>query len=338
MRQAQPYFKKSHRAWYVNLGGKTHRLGEDKEKAWKEYHRLMAADEAQAPLTSNATVAALLEQFLTWTQANREPRTYEWYQKHLASFAKEIGVKLKVRDLKPNHVDRWLLKRYKKAGDAHKRGACVAVSRALNWAKKQGIITANPISGMERPAPVARDDYLTPENWEKLAERLEGDPLGDFFQFMRETGCRPYEARHVEARHWDRAGELLQLELKLTKGKKGKKLPRIIRLNEVATAIVTRLALKYPEGPLLRNSQGRPWVGDTLDRRCNRLRAELGFRVFPYIFRHTFCTDALLRGVDPITVAHLMGHRDGTMVMKVYQHLHHQSAHLKEKLRQATGA
>jgi integrase len=334
MRRAQPYFKKSHDAWYVNFHGKPHRLAADEEAAWTEYHRLMAGDE---PVTPNTTVAAVLEQFLAWTKSNRAPRTLEWYTDHLASFAKHLGARLKLRDLKPYHATRWIEKRYATSGAAHRRGAAVAVSRAFNWAKKQGMIAANPVSGMERPPPVAREAYLPPENWARLAAHLEGDPLGDLFQFMRETGCRPWEVRHAEARHWDRKGEKLVLELALTKGKEGKKLPRIIRLNERATAIVQRLALKNPDGRLFRNARGKPWSDDLLEKRCHRLRKKLGFAFFPYILRHTFCTDALLRGVDPITVAHLMGHKDASMVMKVYSHLIHQSDHLKEKLRQATG-
>jgi len=334
MRCAQPYYKKSHKAWYVNLHGRPQRLAEDEEAAWTEYHRLMAGE---APVTPKTTVAALLERYLLWTQENREPGTFNFYARHLRSFAKHIGARLRVADLKPHHVERWLAVSYKKAGNTYKHGGCRSLTRAFNWARKQGLITVNPLAAMEKPTPETREAYLTAEQWEAVAARLDGDPLLDLFQFMRETGCRPHEARHVEARHWDRAGKRVVLNLALTKGKKGKKLPRIIRLNERATEIVQRLTLKHPEGPLFRNSRGNPWGAVRLSNRCVELRKQLGFEFFAYIFRHTFCTDALLRGVDPVTVALLMGHKDGTMVLKVYNHLIRHNDFLQEKLRQATG-
>src|SRR5262249_10090619 len=42
-----------------------------------------------------------------------------------------------------------------------------------------------------------------------------------------------------------------------------------------------------------------------------------------YLFRHSWGTRALQRGVDPLTVAILMGHADPSMLAKVYQHLAH---------------
>jgi integrase len=40
-----------------------------------------------------------------------------------------------------------------------------------------------------------------------------------------------------------------------------------------------------------------------------------------YAIRHAYATNALQRGVDPITLAVLMGHADATMIARVYQHL-----------------
>jgi hypothetical protein len=41
----KPYYKKSHKAWYMEIGRKQVRLGADEEEAFKEYHRLMAQHE-----------------------------------------------------------------------------------------------------------------------------------------------------------------------------------------------------------------------------------------------------------------------------------------------------
>ncbi len=38
----KPFFKKSHRCWYVELDGKQVRLGPDEAAAHKRYHELMA--------------------------------------------------------------------------------------------------------------------------------------------------------------------------------------------------------------------------------------------------------------------------------------------------------
>ena len=45
MRRPEPYYKKSHKAWHVNLNGRPKRLAaeaEGEEAAWTEYDKLMA--------------------------------------------------------------------------------------------------------------------------------------------------------------------------------------------------------------------------------------------------------------------------------------------------------
>jgi integrase len=345
----KPFYKASHGAWYVTVNGKQVRLGTDQAEAEKEYHRLLAAD---APVTTRTTVAQLIDKFLGWAEANKAPRTFEWYCGHCRSFVKSIGYKMLIDKVTPNDVDRWLTRSYKNSGDSHKAGACRAVSRAFNWAKKQRLITASPIAGMERPTATSRECYLTPDQWQELVDHLDADDsFTDIVWFLHETGARPQEARIVAAKMFDRDKRRFELKLKDSKGKKYK---RVIRLNDKAFAICQRLAVKYPDGPLFRNKAGTPWKADILNKRFARLRGKLkkekvkagtwerdkewvGY-LFPYALRHTFVTDALKRGVDPLTVSHLAGHRDATMVMRVYSHLSQDDEFLADKLKQATTA
>jgi integrase len=70
--------------------------------------------------------------------------------------------------------------------------------------------------------------------------------------------------------------------------------------------------------------------------------AQLAKRLAPryslYTLRHSWCTHALERGVDAVTVAVLMGHRDTTMISRVYSHLMQRRDHLREAVRKAAGA
>ncbi|QDV43957.1 site-specific tyrosine recombinase XerC [Stieleria neptunia] len=55
-----------------------------------------------------------------------------------------------------------------------------------------------------------------------------------------------------------------------------------------------------------------------------------------YCLRHTFAT-AALKKIDSMTVSILLGHKDPSMLGRVYQHLGQNPAHLAEQLRRAVG-
>ncbi|MCY2962669.1 MAG: tyrosine-type recombinase/integrase [Planctomycetota bacterium] len=40
-----------------------------------------------------------------------------------------------------------------------------------------------------------------------------------------------------------------------------------------------------------------------------------------YAFRHSYCTNGLKNGTDPVTMGKLMGHTDLTMIYKIYNHI-----------------
>lgn len=340
MRRSKPFYKKSHKAWYVQLNGRQVRLGTDKEEAFIEYHRLMAGE---LPVTSKTTVVEIITQFLDWVKSNRAAATHEFYKKYLAKSPKTatkrrslldyLPASTRVSDLKPIMVNRWIDDRYKGMSDNYKHCACRAIATCFNWATDLQILTANPVKGFKRPAATPRDCCLTPDQWQQLIGAVAvDDPFADLLWFMHDSGARPQEARKVTAAHFN--GTRLIFGRAESKGGKDR---RVIRLNERALAIVQRLAIKNPEGPIFRNVRGVPWTVYAMGCRFAKLRKQLGFYCCPYAMRHTWVTNALLRGVDPLVVAELAGHRDAAMIMKVYSHLTGNDAHLDAKLRQATG-
>ena len=80
--------------------------------------------------------------------------------------------------------------------------------------------------------------------------------------------------------------------------------------------------------------------GQVLERRkvMHRLAWEQGTKYSLYAFRHAFCTEALENGLDAVTVSVLMGHRDTTMISRVYSHLTQRQEHLRDAANRARGA
>lgn len=60
-------------------------------------------------------------------------------------------------------------------------------------------------------------------------------------------------------------------------------------------------------------------------------------RLCLYNFRHTFATRTLKSGVDALTTAILLGHRDPSTLAKVYSHLTQSPEYLKAALKKSTG-
>lgn len=50
-------------------------------------------------------------------------------------------------------------------------------------------------------------------------------------------------------------------------------------------------------------------------------RAGITRRVNPHLFRHSFATEALRRGMNPVQLAKLLGHSGLRMIEQVYAHL-----------------
>lgn len=315
-RPSKIWYWKARSAWFVKIDGKRHNLGPDKAAAEKQFHKLKAQD-ALAP--ADISVAAMLDAFLVWTQANRAEETFKWYHKHIQAFIDSLSNQsLPASAIKPHHVTEWVKPSW---SASYQRGAMVAVSRAFNWAVGQGYLESSPLKRLEKPAAERREEWPTvPEYQAMLAAATE--PFKSFMEFIYETGCRPQEARAIEPRHCVNG----RVEFPV-KESKGKKYARTIYLNDRAKKI-----LEANKGQFT-NRSGKPWTAYSINCRMRRIAKKTGKHYPMYSIRHLTATRWLEAGMDHLTVAKLLGHQDAAMVSRVYGRVGEKSNFLEEQLR-----
>lgn len=246
----KPFFKKRRGLWYVEINRKQINLGPNREAAFAQYHQLMA--QPRATPVSSESVILIIDSFLDWVKRNRAPDTYEWYRHRLQRFASKYP-DLTVSELRPFHVERWV-DQYDVAVTT-RHNYFRSVKTCLKWAVKQGYISASPIAGMEVPSPERREVYIPPDEFNAILEHVPDQCLRDLMVTTYQTGCRPQESLRVRARH---------VELKASRWvfphneSKGKKIPRVVYLDDTALEITDRLLAASDGDHLFRNSKGDP--------------------------------------------------------------------------------
>jgi integrase len=331
----KPFFRSARKCWYVQLGKQQVKLHADEREALKLYHELMAQRAlpvAERPISiDRLTAAELFDKYLDWCAQHRKPRTYDWYKDHLQDFLAALpDPRMTAAALRPFHVVEWADK-HTAWGDCQRCGAIIAVQRPYNWAVKLGYIESNPIAYIEKPRARRREAFVTPAEWATIRDSFPvGDPFRDLLEFCWETGCRPQEAKAIEARHVTADRAMILFPPAEAKG--GRRWRRIL-LEGRARDIIDRLLATRREGRLFLNKRGNPWTVYCMSNRFQRLKKKLGVKYFAYALRHGFATRMLTSGVDHLTVSELLGHSNGTMLATVYQHLDKQSSHLREALK-----
>jgi integrase len=328
-RKPSPWFWSQIQEWCVTLGKQRRRLGKNPPGAptprksrgkWvvpaeidQAFHDLMA-NQVQAPPSS---IESIVERFLDWTHKNRSPATYEWYRIRLQSFMDSLQPRLlAVSGLKPHHVEDWV-GAHSDWSPNYVRGCLTAVSRSLNWAAKKGHIPANPIhKRLEKPSSTSKKTIVTDETYAKMLE-VAPPHFRILLEIAWETGARPQELIRVEARHV----ELENTRWVFSKDEsKGKKKERVVYLPPRALEITQAAVEKNPTGCLFRRKDGHPWRRNDVKDHFSRLTKKVGVHHRLYDFRHTYITRGMKNGVDPVTMANLVGHKDLKMIHEIYNH------------------
>lgn len=103
----------------------------------------------------------------------------------------------------------------------------------------------------------------------------------------------------------------------------------------IAKFIDTLAPTKREKG-VVRDKRPAELRQEAKEKLFKRMASKVAPRYSLYALRHSWATNALKRGVDPLTVALLMGHKDPSMLARVYQHLSHSPEHMRDQARRAT--
>jgi integrase len=269
-----------------------------------------------------ARISAAMQSYLDTLARQLEPETLKKYLLDAQSVAQGLGdpplVKLTraaVRDwvarlqLSKKRIDNLL---------TPLRGAC---SQALD----DGTLTENPLAGFRVKRIRKVGESIDPFTKQEIAA-LGKTEFGALWVFWAWSGLRSGE---VIGLRWsdvepDASAISVRRSVRVGREKRPKTGAgvRLVRLLPAARAALASLA-RPNEGSLAlftSPATGRRWHEDRALARAFRKAckaANVRYR-YPYQLRHTFASWALSAGENPLWVAKQMGHRDVSMIFRVY--------------------
>jgi integrase len=372
-RRASVRYWKSRKAYCCWLNGTQHVLAEGPDDfpsgptyqaALKKFGQITVLGNADHAKDQN-TCRVVCEMYLRWISTRRKPHTVKIRKKTYEPFCDALG-EVVVADLTHHLVYEWLdkMREWRKHPgtglptrwtNGSVRNACTGLQAAFNWAARSGLVTKNPLVGLEQPAPRSRGREAltgrTPEerrtNHAKILAACT-PALRQFVICLEATGCRPGELANATADDFDPdLGAIVyhaddnRLEKEFQHKTAGKGKDRVMFLSGEALAVVKRLVAEHPKGPLFRTSKGRRlhkhldrsgWNDKTLTKRFRDIREKVGIpRLTAYSYRHTFATAWLEQGRSVDILAELLGNSPA-VIRKHYSHLLGDAANLRRQL------
>lgn len=157
---------------------------------------------------------------------------------------------------------------------------------------------------------------------ERLLTRQNGGPL------FRNSNGRPWTTDAVNS-------GLLAVRMRIGKCEM-KKRSEAISTDDINTLIPQLKPTKVVKGGVFEKSAAE-LRAEAKKKLTYKRAGELAPPFSLYALRHSWATNALKKGVDPLTVAILMGHEDPSTLSKVYQHLSLNPEHMLKQARRAAG-
>lgn len=184
----------------------------------------------------------------------------------------------------------------------------VPAERAIEWSN------VKPYENAEN----RRELYLDREQRRSLLAQAEGG-VRDLMECIALTGCRPGDPAAVRGRDYDSRLGMVTFR---TKGH-----TRTVGVTPNAKRLLDRLAKGVKPAGYLFTNEGKPWESHEWSEpvRVAAAKAQLPEGVVLYTLRHCWITDAIVGGVDLLTVAKMAG-TSLAMIEKHYGHLLHGAA------------
>ncbi|HEV3022939.1 MAG TPA: hypothetical protein VGX76_10740 [Pirellulales bacterium] len=329
----------------VTIEGKLHRLGTDKTEAEKQYRFLLNKHDMDEPVATSPTFGEVSEDWLLHIEQIHDAERFRLCKARINEFLAYLGKDIKVRDMRPRHVEEWIKSKPDVKSDGTRRLYKAMILACLNWAAsgKVRLIAANPLRGkLDLPEGGSRggNAVWTPELFKIVTENVN-QHFADFLRAVAWTGARPSTIRHVEARHYRPKLKLWDVEDLYRDRVSKRKYVKRVWLTPEMIEMVERLNKEWPEGPIFRGRTGQPYTGDVITMAMYKLRIrlkdkgiELPDGLIVYNLRHHFATQFIVKHPDKLEyLRELLGHKDLKMIRKHYSKLFDEHAAMHDVLK-----
>lgn len=285
-----------------------------------------------APEVCREDVAGFLTRWLTGKKKHVSSSTFEGYRKIVEQrMIPALGPTMVV-ELKRKTIRDWLDSQ--KVSNKTLSNIQSCLRSALNDAVDEELIDINPLAGWTyaRKGEVKDDDVdpFSAEEQRAIAEVLTGQAQ-NMVQFAFWTGMRTSELVALDWGDIDWLRGEVHVSRAMTQAAKGKaEVTKTISgkrsiklLGPAMEALKAQKAFTFlADAEVFQNPRtGERWVGDGPIRKTMWAHAlkKSGVRYRrPYQTRHTYASMMLSAGEHPMWVAQQMGHRDWTMIARVY--------------------
>lgn len=284
---------------------------------------------------STVTVKELLAEWLKDVERTHPHSTYRCYKKSCnAHLIPEFG-SIRARELTPQQIREWVRSRTGTLKSI--RNDLTPLRAVLDRALNDDIIDRNPLDKIKVSKLVSRDQARTDYEVDPFTEdeikavlriALEYDPrIRNLLQFAFYSGLRTSELfglmwNDVDWHHMvvrvQRA--VVERKVKETKTKAG--IRDVILLPSALDALTDQKQYSFVGGDyvFVRPNERGPFVDyEHLERPWKYIlkRAKVRYRN-PYQTRHTYASQLLSGGENPLFVAQQMGHKTTEMIMRHY--------------------
>lgn len=303
--------------------------------------------------TGKKTFAAYAEYFMTLKERDQKHSTVERYRELLVRINAEIG-HMKLTDINCEHLNRFYVKlgqkgQNKKTGEGLSPKTIMEHHRLIhgifNQAMKEGLVRFNPAETASPPSVKKKEaSFFEVETVEKIMKCLEKEPLKwrCITLLMIATGARRGEIMGLKWSAVDFKKDEIKICNNLLYSKQRGIYEDSPKTNEtryicVEHSVMQLLSQYRREQSLLRLKMGERWVNtgycftrengepmhpDSITDWLSKFSKKYDLpHINPHKFRHTQASILIGEGVDIITVAKRLGHKDPSTTSNIYAHV-----------------
>ena len=212
--------------------------------------------------------------------------------------------------LTPGAIQTWLARVNGSAST--RRAYAMALSAFVRWLRRRGVLTANPMEQVQVPrANASRMRFLSTERAQQFVKAMPTDQLRAFAALAHAGG--DFSAI-IGVRESDRFDTVAGLAVRAP-GTKAWNRDRFIVLEKWQQQHVQQWGKQVEQGAPLFEGLSYTMVRRAW-RNAGEAIKETGYTL--HDARHTYAVNALQEGLSVEAVATQLGHKDGTLVLKVY--------------------